>query len=68
MTNKPKAQKVEAIKKSEEKKAEGKEEVKEFDGKAVELPKWEEKEPGTKFLSTIIINKKPQPRPFIAHL
>lgn len=67
MTNKTKAQKV-VVEKPKDEKTEKKEEVKELDGKAVELPKWEEKDPATKFLARVIINKKPQPRPFIANL
>lgn len=34
--------------------------VREFNGKPVELPKWEEKEPGMKFLAPVIIGKKPE--------
>jgi len=40
--------------KEETVKDEKKEEIKEFKGKLIELPKWEEKEPGTKLLPSVV--------------
>lgn len=54
------AMEVEKPKKTEEV---VKESAKEFKGKIAELPKWEEKEPGTKLLPSVVIGKKPEPEP-----
>lgn len=51
--------------KEETPKDEVKEPAKEFKGKPIELPKWEEKEPGTKLLPPVIIGKKPEPEPIV---
>ena len=47
--------------KEETPKDEVKEQAKELKGKPIELPKWEEKEPGNKLLPPVVIGKKPEP-------